>query len=199
MRPIKRKVILNISLAILTLINIIIFIRIRVYQNTNKPIEPTIAQSRFPNIQDPTDDDYIGRSCPELTFSTLDGAEINLRELIGNVIIIKFSKFFRPELSNLAYLEHLANKFSSSGLHLIFISYFGRIDIDAVKSIFNFSSPVVADQNGEIVSVFNASPEEIIIIDRAFKIRTKINMERSVDRATIYSDLISILYSGETP
>jgi hypothetical protein len=110
--------------------------------------------------------------CPEISLISINNENINLKDLIGNIIIIKFSRFYKKVLPNLLYLEHLVGKFKDRGTSLIFINSLGKHYKKAINKICEFSYPIVED-NGSISGIFNAGPEDIIIIDRNFTIKFK--------------------------
>lgn len=110
---------------------------------------------------------------------------IDLKNLIGNVIILKFSRFYKRDLPNLLYLEHVAGKFKNFGVSLVFINSLGRHYKKEIEKICNFMSPVVEDQ-GSIAGLFNASMEDTIIVDRNFIIKSKYLV---FDKRVIYSDV----------
>lgn len=129
--------------------------------------------------------DFYNRPCPELSLTSIDGEVINLKDLIGNVIILKFSRFYKKDLPNLIFLEHVAGKFKNLGVSLVFINSLGRHYKKEIEKICSFISPVVEDQ-GSIAGLFNASLEDTIIVDRDFTIKSKY---QGLDKRVIYSDI----------
>lgn len=116
--------------------------------------------------------DFYNLPCPEITIYSTAGEKISLRNLAGNVIIIRFSQFYRRDLPNLVYLQHLADKYRNHDVSLIFINSRGKHDKDAINKIANLSSPII-ENDGSIAALFNALPEDVIIIDRDFTIKFK--------------------------
>ena len=116
--------------------------------------------------------DYYNRPCPEISIKSFDDKEINLSDLRGNVIIIKFSKFTQTELPNLIFMEHLAEKYRTYGVSLVFINSSGRHDYETISKSCHFDYPIVED-DGLISGYFNADTEDTIIIDRKFYIKFK--------------------------
>ncbi len=128
---------------------------------------------------------FYNRPCPELSLTSIDGEVIDLKDLIGNVIILKFSRFYKRDLPNLLFLEHVVGKFKNFGVSLVFINSLGRHYKKEIEKICSFISPVVEDQ-GHIAGLFNASLEDTIIVDRNFMIKSKYPV---FDKRIIYSDL----------
>lgn len=117
---------------------------------------------------------FYGMPCPEATLNSISGEKIELRDLAGNVIIIRFSRFYRQDLPNLVYLEHLAGKYKDQGVFLIFVNSLGRHDKEAIGRIVTLSNPIIED-DGSVRGIFNALPEDLVIIDRDHAIRFKYN------------------------
>ena len=118
--------------------------------------------------------------------------------MVGNVIIIKFSRFYKKDLSNLVYLEHLAGKFKDKGVFLFLANSLGKHYGKAIDKICSFSSPIVLD-DGFISGVFNATPEDIVIVDRNFTIKFMSNMNNLFDKSLIYNELIKWAFEGRQP
>lgn len=116
--------------------------------------------------------DFYNRLCPEISIKSFDDKEINLSDLRGNVIIIKFSKFAQTELPNLIFMEHIVEKYRTYGVSLIFINSSGRHDYETISKSCYFDNPIVED-DGLISGYFNADTEDTIIIDRKFYIKFK--------------------------
>lgn len=134
--------------------------------NQQSIADKTIARSQIESS------DFYNQPCPEISLTSIDGENINLKDFIGNVIIVKFSRFYKKVLPNLLYLEHLAGKFKDRGTSLILINSLGKHYKKAISKICAFSYPIVED-NGSISGIFNADPEDTIIIDRNFTIKFK--------------------------
>ncbi|MFC2161684.1 TlpA family protein disulfide reductase [Acidobacteriota bacterium] len=174
------------------LISVFIFVNIIFFVNNNlnkkDKAESLIQQESSQQIQAiiPVENtDFYNRPCPELSLTSIDGEQIELKNLIGNVIILKFSRFYKRDLPNLIYLEHLAGKFKNLGVSLVFINSLGRHYKKEIEKICSFISPVVEDQ-GSIAGLLNASLEDTIIVDRDFSIKSKYQV---FDKRIIYSDL----------
>ena len=142
--------------------------------------------------------EFYNTPCPEISFNSIDGKNFKLRDMVGNVIIIKFSRFYKKELSNLVYLEHLAEKFQNEGVFLFLVNSLGKHFNEAIDKICSFSSPIVLD-NGFISGIFNATPEAIVIVDRNFTIKFMSNMNNLFDKSLIYNELIKWIFEGSQP
>lgn len=167
-------------------VNIIFFInnnlnkKVRASSSTQQDLsQPILARNPV------EDSDFYNRPCPEISLTSIDGEVIDLKNLIGNVIIIKFSRFYKRTLPDLLYLEHVAGKFKNLGVSLIFINSLGRHYKKEIEKICSFISPIVEDQ-GSIAGLFNASLEDTIIVDRDFTIKSKY---QGLDKRVIYSDV----------
>jgi len=139
--------------------------------------------------------EFYNTPCPEISFNSISGEDINLRDMVGNVIIIKFSQFYKKDLSNLVYLEHLAEKFKNEGVFLFLVNSQGKHFSEAINKICSFSSPIVLD-DGFIAGVFNTAPEDIVIVDRNFKIKFMSNMNNLFDKSLVYNELIKWIFEG---
>lgn len=106
--------------------------------------------------------DFYNMPCPEISEYSISGQKINLHNLIGNVILIRFSQFYKEDLPNLVYLQHLVDKFQDKNASLIFINSLGKHDQEAIDKIVNLTSPIIED-NGSIAAKFNAYLEDLII------------------------------------
>ncbi|MFQ6082477.1 MAG: peroxiredoxin family protein [Candidatus Aminicenantia bacterium] len=137
--------------------------------------------------------DFYNFPCPDITKYTIKGEEIQFSDLAGNVIILRFSRFYRQDLPNLVYLQHLANKYRDQGVSLIFINSLGKHDNEAINKIVNLTAPILEDE-GSISALFNAQPEETIIVDRNFTIKFK---HRLVKKAVIYNEVIKWTYADQ--
>jgi hypothetical protein len=137
---------------------------------------------------------FYGMPCPDATLNSVSGEKIELRDLAGNVIIIRFSRFYRQDLSNLVYLEHLAGKYRGQGLSLIFVNSLGRHDKEAIGRIVTLSNPIIED-DGSVRGIFNALPEDLVIIDRDHAIRFKYNR---ASKAVLCNEVLKWTYPNET-
>ncbi len=111
---------------------------------------------------------------------------------------IKFSKFYKNDLPDLVYLEHLAGKYRDKGVSLIFINSLGKHYKEAISKICSFSSPIIED-DGLILGLFNAMQEETILVDRNFTIKFMSNIEYIFNKSLIYNELIKWTFEKSLP
>lgn len=181
----------NILIGIIIVINVIFVIYNFVILKGRKESNPQFPEEAFARSQI----DRIERSefydtpCPEITLTSINGRIINLRDLVGNVIIIRFSRFYKRDLPILVYLEHLAGKFKDEGISLILINSLGKHNSEAINKICSFSSPIIED-DGSISGLFNASQEETVIIDRNFTIKFMYSMNYIFNKSLVYNEVI---------
>lgn len=185
-------------LGVFLLINIILvtynFVLFRQRKNENRKFiqERKYFESR--QIKQNIQSDFYNLPCPKITIYSTEGEKINLRNLAGNVIIIRFSRFYRQDLPNLVYLQHLADKYRNQDVYLIFINSLGKHDKDAINKIVNLSSPIV-ENDGSITALFNALPEDVIIIDRDFTIKFKYHR---ASNALIFNEVMKWAFADQT-
>ena len=144
------------------------------------------TESVASQINTNTNNEFYGHPCPELSLTSTSGEVIKLSDLVGNVIILRFSRFYKPDLANLIYLQHLAEKYEDVGVSLIFINSQGKHHIEATEKLVDIYFPIIED-DGEIMGLFNASFEDLIIIDRDFTIKFKY---LQAPKSMIYNEVI---------
>lgn len=163
-------------------------------QKTKNPqsLEEKLIRSQIEQVRS---DELYNTPCPEITLTALNNRIIDLKELKGNVIIIKFSRFYKRDLPHLIYLEHLAGKLKNEGISLIFVNSLGKHYSKEINKICYFASPIVED-DGTISRQFNAGPEEIVIIDRNFKIRFIYNL---FYKTLVFNEINKWIFGAEIP
>jgi len=163
-----------------------------------------IKKGKFVNIQRESqssvsyseDKSFIYDSTsPDFTAFTCNGKKITLSEFLGNVIILRFSRFYLEDLPNLLYLEHLAKRLESEGVILFFINTLGKHEAEAINKLFSFSTPIIED-DGTISALFNTAPYEVIIIGRDFRLKLKHNRP---DNRITYNQVIRYAFQNSTP
>jgi hypothetical protein len=132
---------------------------------------------------------------PDFKTKTFDGEKITLSDFSGNVIILRFSRFYLEDLPHLLYLEHLAKRFQSVGVTLLFINTLGKHEAEAINKIVSFSTPIIED-DGTISSLFKTSPHELIIIGRDFRLKFK---HIHPENRTIYNQVIKFAFQDSKP
>jgi peroxiredoxin len=138
------------------------------YEKVLQAKESIVDSPNYPTIQSA----FYNTPCPEITKYSINGEKIQLKNFAGNVIIIRFSRFYLQNLPELVYLQDLVEKYQNEGANLIFINSRGIHDQDGVGKIINLTFPIIED-DGTIRILLNAFPEDTIIIDRNFKIKYK--------------------------
>lgn len=131
---------------------------------------------------------------PDFTMPTIGGSNITLSNLSGHVIILRFSRFYLSELPFLLYLEHLSQKFNND-IKLVFINSLGKHEVEAIQEFVYISSPIIED-DGSLRSLFNAKPNETIIIGRDNKIKYK---HVYANKKIIYNLVLRYAYENSTP
>jgi hypothetical protein len=139
--------------------------------------------------------DFFDRPCPEIVAHSINGVNITLRSFAGKVIIVRFSRFYRQELPYIVFLQDLAEKYKKFDTYLLFINSRGKHNQDEINKIVNLAFPVIED-DGSIRTLFNAYPEDTIIIGRDFKIKYK--DDRFV-KQIVYDELRQWVFENSTP
>jgi len=173
---------------ILLLINlIVVFAGYRILKKGQKPSSTTASLS----ISGKSDSaDMYDQYCPDIILKDIEGNSLELKSFAGDVILLKFSRFFRSELAELLFLDHLESNLRASGVHLIFVASLGQFDKKSVSRLCSLNSPIVED-SGVISGRYNAQPNDLVIIDRGFKIRFKYPV---FDKALIFSEIVRWTY-----
>jgi hypothetical protein len=182
----KAKFIALISL--LTGINVCIFIYSNL-QRSNK-LKNSVLPVILKNDSNESISALYDQTCPEIILSDIKRNNISLTSWVGDVIILKFSRFYKSELPGLLYLEHLATSLKNHGVHLILINSLGKHDRLSIEKYANFSVPIV-ENNGSLSALLNAHPTDLIIIDRSFKIKYKNAM---FNKPYIYGEVMRWAY-----
>jgi hypothetical protein len=131
---------------------------------------------------------------PDFSMPTIEGNNITLSNLSGHVIILRFSRFYLSELPFLLYLEHLSQYFNND-IKLVFINSLGKHEVEAIQEFVHISSPIIED-DGSLRSLFNAKPNETIIIGKDDKIKYK---HIYADKKVIYNLILRYAYENSTP
>ena len=183
---------LNILIGIIIAINIIVISYNFIILKNRKASKPqSIKKEAFARnkIDKKQRFEFYNTPCPEITFTSINGKIINLKDLIGNVIIIRFTRFYKRDLPILVYLEHLAGKFKDKGISLILINSLGKHNSEAINKICSFSSPIIED-DGFISGLFNASQEETVIVDRDFTIKFMYSTDYNFNKSLVSNEVI---------
>ncbi len=183
------------SLFVLLFINLIW--AIFTYQSLkNRKFENTPQESQFKGSYAEENIFTYDSVSPDFTASTWNGEEeITLSNMLGNIIILRFSKFNLKDLPYLLYLEYLVERFKDNGVSLLFINTLGVYEAEAIERIVSLSTPIIED-NGTLSSLFNTSPNEVVIIGRDFRLKLKHNQ---LDNRTIYNQVIRFAFGDRKP
>lgn len=179
-------------LSVIVIINTVLVITILFKRKSNidrRAYVPNIFQK---NQKEKSD--FFDSLCPDIEMFDTHGQKIALSKFGGEVIIIRFTKFHLLDLPYLLFLEHLYKKYQEKGVHLFFIKLLGQNYSNATQEQFNYSVPIIED-DGFVSSIFNARLNEIVIIDRDFRMKFKDN--QSPNRM-IHDQLIRYLFEGTT-
>jgi len=183
----KRPIVFLVSIFIV--VNIILIALYVGKSNKNKLKSHTAIQ---PETQSASNFIY-DNPAPDFLISSINGENFRLSEWKGKVIIIKFSQFHLPELSNLLYLEYLARRYPKH-VKLLFINSLGKHDADTVNKYMSFSTPITED-NGTINALFDARPNELLIIGKDFKIKYK----HYLDKKNISNLVLRYAFGNSSP
>lgn len=135
---------------------------------------------------------FFNQPCPDIEMYTINGEKIILSDLIGDVVLLRFTRFHPQDISYLIYLEHLYYSLREKGLHLIFIKLLGKKHIINDNN-YNSNIPIIED-DGYIAAMFNARLNDTIIIGKDFKIKFKNNQ---VINRIIYNQVMKFLDAEE--
>lgn len=184
---------LVIFLSVLVIINIILIVIIML-RPKSKP-NHRIVRVLTNQVYEPVVSDHFDSPCPEIEMCSTQGQIIKLSDLIGDVIVLRFTKLHSQDLPYLLYLEHLYKRFQKYGIHLFFINLLGKSYSPLINVNNSFFVPLV-DDDGYISSLFNARLNDTIIIGRDFKIKFKHN---EMANLVIYSQIMRYLFEGSSP
>jgi len=87
----------------------------------------------------------------------------------------------------------LVNKYQDQGLSLFFINSLGKHDKEAVEKIVNLSAPIIED-DANLSGLFNAYPEDTIIVDRDFTIKFKYHL---ASKALIFNEAMKWTFTQQ--
>ena len=137
--------------------------------------------------------EFYDRPCPELELLAREGLSLNTKNYIGDVLLIRFTRFHELDFPKILFLEHLCNKYKQHGASLIFINLIEKNFPELLISDPDFSSPII-DDDGFLHGIFNARLNDLIIIGRDFQIKFKHN---NVNNEAIYRQVTKQLFGDE--
>jgi hypothetical protein len=139
--------------------------------------------------------DLYNKKCPDLILYDIGGKSYVLSDLIGNVLVIRFTNFLYHEVPDLVYLDHLSGKFREDDLKVFLACPSVKMNMDFQGRYIDTSIPIIHADNS-IISVFNADLNDIIIIDKELRIKLKNN---NIQNRSIFNILKRYLgYENET-
>lgn len=136
---------------------------------------------------------FFDRDCPDAQILLSPARTASLRDYLGNVIVLRFSRFNPHDMDNLYFLDTLSIRFRPHGLQLFFVYPLIRDNSIKPYEQDRFSSRIV-DDDGYLASLFQASLNDLIIIDKSFRIKIKHN---NLNNPTIYSLIVRYLFDGQ--
>lgn len=158
-----------------------------------KSIATTYTTSVLHTEASKADSMSYNSQCPDLAFIDIDNNMIDLTSWAGNVIVLKFSRFFKTDLPELIYLDHVARSLKNAAVKVLFINSRGKHERELIDEYAHFSVPIVED-NGHIAVAFNAYQMDLIIVSRDFNIKYK---HASFDKPTIYEEILRWTYENK--
>lgn len=180
-------------LILVTLINIIIF-AYRFIKPKPKEGSETMRLSN-PQTNHIAQSEFFNSSAPDVEMLTSKGEKIILSNFVGDVIILRYTRFHLKDLPSLIYLEHLHEKYREHGFHLFIIKLVGIGYGGSMDSSINLSVPIIED-DGFISGIFQARLNDTILIGRDFRIKLKHN---NLENRTIYNQVKRYLFKDSVP
>lgn len=123
---------------------------------------------------------------------TIENQRIRLSNLIGQVILMRFSDFAKSDWSALIYLNHIQEKFKSSGLQVIYVKTQSSWQDPKLHNPLYFKPLVESD--GLLENIFNGKAGDTILVDRNFNIRFKLN---NLSNYFLYSQVYKFLFEDK--
>ena len=110
--------------------------------------------------------DLVGKPAPDITLKTLDGEEVNLRSLRGNVVLLNFwATWCAPCREELPVIAKLHEDYKQDGLLVFGISDEGKGRVKAYLKKQNFTFPTLDDSGRHAHSAYrvHAIPSTFVI------------------------------------
>ena len=184
-------------LIVITLINtILVLVTVLKTKNskTNKK-ELIVNSQEFLQINQAKQPDSYNSLCPDIEMVNVLGEKISLSSLVGDVIILRFTRFHPQDIPYLLFLDLLGKKLHNKGLHLFIINSIGRNHSTAVDEFPELSATVV-DDDGYVAALFQARLNVTIIVGRDFRIKIKSN---NLSNRSLYNQVIKYLFDDSGP
>lgn len=136
------------------------------------------------------DNSFYNALCPEVELVDLQGNKFKLSSMMGEVIVLKFTRLLSSELPSLIYMDHVLGRLKEYGLKIFFIYPTKRSNPWSLSErVAHLSIPIVRDDS-TIMDSLNAEANDTIIIGKDFRIKFKHNY---VSERTIYNQIVRFL------
>lgn len=183
----------RILLWILLSINIFVFTSTILLRDKKR--ESDLSQTSESKSSFNDTNEFYNNSCPDLRLTDTAGNSFELGSFVGDVILMKFTRFYKSDLAELLYLDNLALSLRKAGVHLFFISLYGKVDRASIDELCILESPIIED-SGPIMARFNNAPNDLIIIDRSHKIKYKYPI---FNKSLVYKETMRWTYGRDIP
>ncbi len=107
--------------------------------------------------------------CPEFELRFADGHTESIVDHIGNIIVLRFTRFNPFDVSSLRYLDFLNAKIEKYGFKQYFIYTLGKSNSKVPYEKYNFSTPIIED-DGYISALVKARINDFVLIDKNFNV-----------------------------
>lgn len=184
------------SLKNLLIFLIVVIFAINIFLIASYFSESKEDSSKRPSNQQIRETSFYNQPCPQVEMEDVQGNKIRLSSLSGNVILLRFTKFYLKDLSSLLYLEYIQGKLKDEGLYTFFIFPSEREESkEYINRFVDFSIPIIKD-NSSLLQAFQSRVNETIIIGRDFRIKFKKYLAQN---RTIYHQINRFLYGKFSP
>jgi len=175
---------------IIIVINLLVFTILKVRKVSKLTREPQISIAGVARANAASNVmEIYNTPCPEITVTSIEGETYNFSYMVGNVIILKFSKFYKRSLPDLVYLDNVVNKYKEEAISLFFINSLGKHYADKINKICRLQHPIIED-DGEISALFNAGSEDVVIVDRNFNIKFRFSDFPKINRSLLFNEIM---------
>ncbi|MBN1274147.1 MAG: redoxin domain-containing protein, partial [Candidatus Aminicenantes bacterium] len=108
--------------------------------------------------------DY-NKECPDTYLKNKKGQIFRLSHFKGNVILLRFTSFSKPDIPRLIFLDHLYEAYNSENFNVFFIHLKTKNSIIKSYNSLKLLSPIIQNDIN-ISNLFKPKRNAIIIIDR---------------------------------
>jgi len=174
--------------SIIILLNIVIlFYFLNFYIKQKSKIEDNYLYSSSKSKI--SEKDFYNTPCPEVDILSMKGVRYSLKKYVGEVILLRFSRFNAEDLPRLVFLDHLHGQLKKYGLNVFFINLLRNTDRNISVQFPDLITPII-DDDGYISGIFRARLNDTIIIGKDFKIKFQFN---AADNVTLYRQTLKLL------